>query len=66
MIPKWMLRHDLKQKFNRCLIDNSDGTFSLRTTAGSLTGTANRSATRNDTSRNFEKTITTAFAVRIA
>lgn len=65
MFPSWM-KWDQLQKFNRCLIDNGNGTFSLRTTAGSSSGTTGGGVKRSGVMNSFEKSITTSFAVRIA
>lgn len=55
---------DQLQKFARCLIDNGNGTFSLRTTAGSASGTSCRAAKRSDIMKAFDKAISTN-AVRV-
>lgn len=47
---------DQKQRFNRCMVDNGDGTFSL-TLTDTAGGTAANPARRSDTMRAFDKTI---------
>jgi hypothetical protein len=56
MIPNRM-RHDALLRFARCLIDNGDGTFSIRTTSGSASGNNCGSSYMTDTMKMFDKTV---------
>lgn len=64
MMPTWMM-YDILEKFDRCLINNGDGTYTLNTTSGSLTGTNFKSVKRYDTMKAFDKTIQ-GNAIRVA
>lgn len=64
MIPNWM-KWNQKQKFNKCLINNGDGTFSLNTTAGSSTGANGAGAKYSSVRDAFDRTIQSN-AVRVA
>lgn len=59
------MRFDQLQKFQRCLIDNGDNTFSIRVTPGSSSGINSRAFKRSDIMKSFDKTISQD-SVRVA
>lgn len=59
------MMYDLLEKFDKCLINNGDNTYTLSTTLGSTSGANFKSVRHSDTMKAFDKTIVN-FAVRVA